>query len=51
MVYVFLRVMCKRYFKNNLTKLGGVGVVCQVDEKHVHIQTKASAGRPLEIKK
>jgi hypothetical protein len=32
MVYSFLRVKCRQYFKNNLIKLGGNSGACQVDD-------------------
>jgi hypothetical protein len=31
-VYSFLTVMWKRYFQNNLIKLGGEGSICQLDQ-------------------
>jgi hypothetical protein len=37
MVYGLLRVMCRRYFENNLIKLGGEGVVAY-KTKHHHLQ-------------
>jgi hypothetical protein len=30
--YAFQRVMCRRYFENNLIKTGGDDAVCKVDE-------------------
>jgi hypothetical protein len=45
MVYGFLRVMCRRYFENNLIKLAGGGCCVPGWWKYARIQTKASPGR------
>jgi hypothetical protein len=43
MVYGFLRVICRRYFKNNPVMLGREGVVRPVDE--VYFYTNQSISR------
>jgi hypothetical protein len=45
LIYALLRVVCRKHFEHNPVKLGGEGIICQVDESLFTYEPKYHRGR------
>lgn len=48
-IYAKLRACCKKYFERNPVRLGGDGVICQIDESLFRHKPKNHRGRAAEF--
>jgi hypothetical protein len=49
LVYSYLREICRRYFAASLIRLGGPGIVCQIDESLFAYKPKYHQGRAMGV--